>query len=330
MSHFPVTNSNLSTLHLGQFLKDRYFPDAEVTCRIIKAGISHTYMVQASGEKYIFRVYTLGWRTEKEIKEEIRLLLHLKKNNISISYPVPDMDEHYIQSINAPEGYRFAVLFSYASGEKQHNFSPDTHYNIGALMAKIHLLTQDFHLKRTDYNSKTILIDSLERVAEFLPSETEEMAFLRSTQQILLTEFAQADESQLRKGAVHLDIWFDNLHIDKQDQITIFDFDFCGNGWLCLDLAYYILQVHSVERDEQECKNKVNSFIAGYESITNISNEEKRIIPMLGVSLYYFYLGVQAQRFDNFSNVYFNEVYLKRFTTVLVKKYFETAQSLRL
>jgi Ser/Thr protein kinase RdoA (MazF antagonist) len=325
MSHFPVTSSNLSTDHIGLFLKEKYFPTSQVSCRLLKAGISHTYLINASGEKFIFRIYTLNWRTETEINEELRLLLHLKQNGIPVSYPIADNHDNYIQSFNAPEGDRFGVMFSYAEGEKQLNFSPEMHFQIGTLMAKMHLLTENFHLERVTYTTREILVDSLEQIGNFLAQNTDEMAFLKSTQQILLKEWAGVDESQLRKGAVHLDIWFDNLVIHHQDQVTIFDFDFCGNGWLCLDLAYYILQINSVEKDPEECKLKVARFIEGYESITNVSSEEKRIIPMLGVSLYFFYLGIQSQRFDNYANVFFNDVYLKRFINLLVKKYFDAA-----
>ena len=120
-----------------------------------------------------------------------------------------------------------------------------------------------------------------------------------------------------------MDIWFDNMNITDDGNVTIFDFDFCGNGWLCNDIAYYILQLHSTEKDEAERELKKQSFLAGYESITPISAEEKRVLPMLGVALYFFYLGIQCQRYDNWSNVFLNEVYLKRFINLLVKKYFE-------
>jgi hypothetical protein len=44
---------------------------------------------------------------------------------------------------------------------------------------------------------------------------------------------------------------------------------------------------------------------------------------MLGVTLYFFYLGVQCQRYENWSNVFLNETHLKRFVNLLVKKYFD-------
>ncbi|MOA08421.1 homoserine kinase [compost metagenome] len=121
-----------------------------------------------------------------------------------------------------------------------------------------------------------------------------------------------------------MDIWFDNLNIDENNEITLFDFDFCGNGWLCTDIAYYILQLHNIEKyEEKEYQPKVNSFLKGYESVIKISDEEKRLLPALGVSMYIFYLGIQCQRYENWSNQFLSENYLKRFINGLIKRYYE-------
>lgn len=190
-------------------------------------------------------------------------------------------------------------------------------------MAKMHRLTSNLKLERVNYSPQIILIDSFEQLEKFISVDTEEMIFMSSTQKYLLDELGKADISKIRNGSVHLDIWFDNLSIDENNEITLFDFDFCGNGWLCYDIAYYILQINSTEKDEEECRLKTEAFLSGYESVTKIGDEEKRLLPALGVSLYFFYLGVQCQRYDNWSNTFLNEIYLKRFINLLVKKYFE-------
>jgi Ser/Thr protein kinase RdoA (MazF antagonist) len=188
----------------------------------------------------------------------------------------------------------------------------------------MHEVTNGRNLKRADYTPRLILVDSLEQVSNFLNTDTEEMDFMKTAQKYLLTEFENADTSQLRHGIVHLDIWFDNLNITRDNKVTLFDFDFCGNGWLCLDIAYYILQLHNIEKyDPKDYQPKVESFIKGYESVTEISDEEKRLIPALGVSLYFFYLGIQCQRYHNWSNSFLSENYLKRFINGLVKRYYD-------
>jgi Ser/Thr protein kinase RdoA (MazF antagonist) len=324
MTHFPVTNSNLSAAHLGLFLQERYALSKDTSCKLLRAGINDTYLVTCNLKKFVFRVYSLDWRTRTEISEEINLLIELHQNNIPVSYPLPDRENNFIQILNAPEGDRFAVLFTFAHGNKVHDVSQETHFEIGKLMARLHRVTHNRKINRVSYSPEVFLVDSLKKVSDFLSASTAEMLFMQQAQKYLLREFEQADISKIRQGTVHLDIWFDNMNITDDNSVTIFDFDFCGNGWLCLDIAYYILQLHNIEKYEPHAyQPKVDSFLKGYETITNLSTEEKRLIPMLGVSLYFFYLGIQCQRFDNWSNSFLSENYLKRFINGLVKRYYD-------
>lgn len=326
MNVFPVSNSNLSPFHLGIFVQKHYFPEQQVECRILKTGISDTYLIVTPVKRYIFRVYSFQWRTPTEISEELRLLQHLRENGISVSYAMPDLENTFIHSFAAPEGERFGVLFSFAEGNKVLNFDAETHFRVGKLMAEMHLLTRNFALQRITYAEKELLVDPLIQLSSFLSADTEEMQYMKSVQAYLISELQNADQSQLRKGAVHLDLWFDNMNITPEGDITFFDFDFCGNGWLCMDMAYYMLQIHSTEKDDDERECKTAQFLQGYESVTPVTAEEKRLIPILGICLYFFYLGIQSQRYDNWSNVFLNEIYLKRFINLLLKKYFDYHQ----
>ncbi|MCF0069062.1 phosphotransferase [Dyadobacter sp. CY261] len=326
MNVFPVSNSNLSPFHLAIFVQKHYFPGQQVDCRILKTGISDTYLITTPEKRYIFRVYSFQWRTMEEISEELRLLDHLSANGVSVSFPIADLESAFIHTFAAPEGERYGVLFSFAEGEKVFNFDAETHFQIGTLMARMHLLTENFALKRVTYSEKELLIDSLTRIGQFLAEDTQEMQYMKTVQEYLIQEIRNADSDNIRKGAVHLDLWFDNMNVTSDGQITFFDFDFCGNGWLCLDMAYYVLQIHSVEKEDSEREHKAAQFFKGYESVCPISDEEKRLIPMLGICLYFFYLGIQSQRYDNWSNVFLNEIYLKRFINLLLKKYFDYHQ----
>lgn len=323
MSHFPVTSSHLSVPDLAVFIQQKYQLPAGVTCRLLKAGINHSYLVSAGNTKYVFRVYSFNWRTKKEIQEEIKLLRILANNKIAVSYAITDGEGDYIQEIHAPEGMRYAVLFSFAKGEKRITYPEELHFTIGEMMAKMHAVTENLFLERVTYTKDVLLVDSFAQLPAFISPETEEMQFMRSVQEHLLKILPDYNSASLRRGVVHLDIWFDNLNIYNDKEVTIFDFDFCGNGLLAYDIAYYILQIHGVEKDEMQCRLKADSFLKGYESVTAITAEERKLLPMMGVALYFFYLGVQCKRFDNWSNVFINETYFKRFIAVLVKKYYD-------
>lgn len=321
MPTLPVTSSIVSAAHLGQFLQKKYSFFENASCQLVKAGVNHSYLLTDGEKKAIFRIYSLNWRTESEIREELRLLMLLQENGLPVSFPLADAEGTFIQALDAPEGRRLGVLFSFAEGEKLLTFSEELHYKIGQIMARFRQLTHNLKLDRASYTPQLMLVDSVELIKPFLPEESAEMKFLYDTQRYLLGEFSKIDRTKTREGIVHLDIWFDNLNINKDNQVTLFDFDFCGGGLLCMDIAYYILQIHSTEADEAVFRKKKESFLAGYESITQISEEEQRLLPMLGLSVYFFYLGVQCQRFDNWSNVFLNELYLTRFINLRVKRW---------
>ncbi len=321
--HFPVTSSTLSKEHLAAFLMEHYPIGIAAMCSILKCGINDTYMVSSSEGKFIFRVYSLNWRNTNEIGEELRLIGHLKKNGVSVSYPIADNEGQYIHEFEAPEGLRYGVMFSYAEGEKLHNYSAKQHYDAGVVMANMHQASEGLFLQRTNYTLNNLLVTPLDELKKFLPEHTREFIYMQSLQAHLLKELQEVNEDELSKGAIHMDIWFDNMNINKDGVITLFDLDFCGNGWLAIDIAYYMLQLSNVERDENNWKEKVGSFLNGYESVRTISTEEQRILPMLGLCSYFFYLGTQVRRFDNWSNHFMSETYLKRFVSQLVKRYAE-------
>lgn len=323
---FPVISSILSPVSIALFVRENYALPADTSCRLLKTGINHSYRIDSAENSFVFRVYSFGWRTWEDIREELTLLQYLKENGVAVSYPIPDRNDAFIQQIHAPEGKRFAVLFSYAKGQKILNYSTDTHFEIGKMMAQMHRLTNNSVQSRITYTPEVLLDRSLERIGEFLPADSSEWQFLIETRPLLKKTLLDADKNLLRTGIVHLDIWFDNLNISGDNEVTLFDFDFCGNGWLCLDIAYYILQLHSTEKEASERNKKIEAFYSGYRTIEAISAEELKIVPTLGVCLYYFYLGIQCERFNNWSNTFLNEVYLKRFITVLIQGYYEKSK----
>lgn len=326
MQPFPVVCSTLSAPHLAVYLQQQYHLGAGTTCRLIRAAINHVYLVTDGMQHYVFRLYSLNWRTDTEIAEELKLLDLLKENGIPVSFALPNPKGNYIQHIPAPEGMRLGVLFSYAKGEKTLNFSATLHYKLGVIMARMHKITEGLSLQRVQYTHRVLLMDSFEWLKQFVSANTEEMQWMQRVQPYLLQQYLNAPSHLLRKGVVHLDIWFDNMNIHNNEEVTIFDFDFCGNGWLLHDLAYYIMQIYNTEKEPGMYELKLGHFLKGYESVTPIPEAERQLIPVASISLYFFYLGVQCQRFENWTNSFLNETYLKRYINLVIKKLYSFHQ----
>ncbi|MCT3699384.1 aminoglycoside phosphotransferase [Elizabethkingia anophelis] len=309
---FPAINSTLSPNELGKLIQQKYGLSNKTECSIFRIAMNHLYIVYDGENKYVFRVYTHNWRTKLEIEEELKLLLHLKETDGQVAFPLADQSNQYIQEIEAPEGKRFGVLFSYAKGTKTARFSPQTSFLIGQALAKVHQSTDNFELARISYNTQNLLDNPILRIKKFFNKNNSEVIFLEKLSAFLTLKIQNIDAPKMRYGSVHLDVWFDNLHIDNEKEITFFDFDFCGNGYLCFDISYFLFQLLATNLNEAEYQEKAESFLKGYETVTVIGSEEKRFLPYTCLAIMVYYISVQCDRFEYWTNIFVNEDHLKR------------------
>ncbi|MEZ4804457.1 MAG: phosphotransferase [Bacteroidia bacterium] len=316
-STFPVLQSTLSETDLAVFIQEKYKLSSITSCKIFRAAMNHVYMITDDTKKYVFRVYTHNWRNKLEIEEEMRFLLHLKDHNCPVAFPIRDAADKLIQELNAPEGLRYGVLFSFADGQKSARFSAETSFYIGKALAQVHQLSENFSLQRISYSKDVLLKDSLIRTQAFFTKNSEELQYLGRLADFLGKKFDEVDTQDLRFGAVHMDVWFDNMHFTDQNAVCLFDFDFCGNGYLSLDVSYFLYQLFSTNLNENDYKEKAEQFLKGYESIHMLSQAEKDFLPYACLAVMNYYLSMQCDRFAYWTNIFLNEDHLKRFVAGL-------------
>ncbi|WP_236900515.1 hypothetical protein [Elizabethkingia ursingii] len=64
--------------------------------------------------------------------------------------------------------------------------------------------------------------------------------------------------------------------------------------------------------NEAEYQEKAESFLKGYETVTVIGSEEKRFLPYACLASMVYYISVQCDRFEYWTNIFVNEDHLKR------------------
>lgn len=309
---FPTLNSTLAPNELGKLIQQKYGLSEKTECKIFRLGMNHLYIVKNGLINYVFRVYTHNLRTKLEIEEELRLLLHLKETSGQIAYPIVDKSNQFIQEIEASEGKRYGVLFSFAKGTKTAKFTEQTSFLIGQSLARVHQATDNFELRRISYNAENLVQNSFLKAKAFYSKNTCEIEFLENLSIFLTEKINNINRQKVRYGSIHLDVWFDNLHIDDEEGITFFDFDFCGNGYLCFDISYFLYQLLATNLNEEEYQIKASSFLKGYESVIQISNEEKELLNYACLAIMLYYIRIQCERFDYWTNLFLNEDHLKR------------------
>lgn len=325
MKTFPVQYSTLSSKALQQYIESQYGHKG-LSCRLLMRGVSDTYLLENHSPQFILKVYRSAHRSPNQVSSEIELLNILKEKGAGVSYPIPDLSGEQLQTLHAPEGPRSAVLFSYARGKNVYDLSDAQLRKIGHEMARIHNITAGITLsyEREIYDIERLLLKPLQTLAPAFKDIPEGYTYLQQTAGRIMAKLASFNTSAFSYGYCHYDFLPKNFHFDEQDNLTFFDFDFTGKGWLANDLASFFIHFffHTAHNriTPEEAKSAFAVFVAAYREVRPLSDEELATVPYLGAIFWIFYLGFQYENFDDWSCTFFSTNYLKDRVGV-IKKY---------
>ena len=108
------------SIYAGEYLGAVILPRYEIAdprrCVLMARGINDSYLVSTGSGRFVLRVYRSGWRSLPQIEAELVAIDQIVRCGLSVSIPLQAADGSTVQVLAAPEGVRFAVLFSYAEG----------------------------------------------------------------------------------------------------------------------------------------------------------------------------------------------------------------------
>lgn len=292
---FAASYSTLSPLALAGFISKTYaLPN--VHCSFLVRGVGDTYLVTANTSRYILRVYRHGLRTLGQVQAEAELLSALQKHKVPVSYPIADADKKYVQSFNAPEGERYAMLFTYAEGITVNMPGTAQLVALGHAMAAFHNVSATIQLSnsRWNFDADTTLHQPLQAVKFAFAHDKESFEWLQQTAGLAQQKLSALDASKFSSGYCQFDFLPKNFHFNG-DKITMFDFDFFGYGWLANDvMTFWVHLCWEVlfGRITQDAADAAfTTFITAYRSVRPISSTELYALPWLSPGFWIFYLG---------------------------------------
>ena len=176
---FPVRNSTLECQALIERVLSKYKLPTPIQCKFLQFGVNDTYRVKTGSSVYYLRVYRFGWRTQAEIRAELDMLTYLHRRHLPVSYPIKRKDGQYLNRIAAPEGIRYAALFSNAPG-KQENMTIKQSGSYGELVAQIHVCLDKApdDLRRFHLDSSHFIDEPLQHIEPFLDHRRKDFDYL--------------------------------------------------------------------------------------------------------------------------------------------------------
>lgn len=222
---------------------------------------------------YVLRLSHTMRRTIPSICGEVDWINYLADGGASVARAVLSPAGNLIEQIDDGEGGFFlATAFVKAQGGPpwEMGWTPERYENYGRLIGRIHTLTKDYQPADPSWKRG----DSEEEIAREVeslmpPSETVALEKYRA----LVERVQKLPKGRDSFGLIHYDAHENNIFMDDDGTITLFDFEDMGYNWFIGDIAMVLFyKVSDVEEPIAHTREFIPHFLRGY-------SQENRLDP---------------------------------------------------
>ena len=232
---------------------------------IRNGSVNTHYLIETKRGRYFAKIDEV--KSELEVKQELDLLFHLKKQGFPCLQPLKSKSgRHYLET----QG-KCVTVSRYLDGTELPVGSLNTTHleTLGHALANLHLIGRSYKKgidNRFGFNRIAAIYREVRRQ---LPSH------LKNIVRVIDDEFSYLEnylDNNLPKGIIHGDLFPDNVKFKGNRLVGIMDFEAACRGKLIYDLATAVNALCFV--DDRYQIDRFEPLIAGYESLRPLSLPE--------------------------------------------------------
>ncbi len=241
----------------------------------IKQGIENTnYLLISKNKKFILTIFE-----KRVLKNEIpffmKLMDKLNYSKINCPKPLRTINGNYLIKLKN----KTACIVSFLEGKDKEKLNPKNCFEIGKIIARMHLVTKKMKI----YRKNSMGIKNLDPLLKSIKFKSNNSNNLKK---FLVNNFKNIKKNwpkKLPNGIIHGDLFIDNIFFKKNKLSGIIDFYFAGNDFYMYEIAICInaLCFDKKKSKFEINKQKIKNLIKGYESIKKISLKEKKSLNIL-------------------------------------------------
>ena len=266
------------------YINKKFEIDKIISFKGIKQGIENTnYLLRSKNKKFILTIFEKRV-SQKEIPFFMKLMDQLNNSKINCPKPQKNKNGGYLIKIKN----KTAVIVSYLKGKDKKLLNFKNCYDIGKMIAEMHLSTKKINLFRKNSMNIKYLNPLLNSIRFKSKRFTNVERFLKKNFKDIKMKWPE----KLPSGIIHGDLFIDNIFFKNNKLSGIIDFYFAANDYFMYEIA---ICVNALCFDKKKSKflinkKKVKNLIKGYESIKKISIKEKKSLNVLcrGAAMRYF------------------------------------------
>jgi homoserine kinase type II len=238
----------------------------------IASGIENTnYFVDTTRGRYVLTLFER--LTFEQLPFYLQLMKHLAERGIPVPGPKADAAGTILHTLKGKP----AALVDRLPGA--HHLAPGNAdcAALGHMLARMHLAGQDFPLHQPNLRGLAWWSETVPQVAPFLTPAQRELidAELAFAQQVAASPACAA----LPRGAIHADLFRDNVMFDGGTLSGLFDFYFAGVDSFLFDIAVCINDWCIDLESGRMAEDRAFALVAAYDAVRPLASAELRLLP---------------------------------------------------
>jgi homoserine kinase type II len=242
----------------------------------IQDGIENTnYYLLVEEKKYILTIYEKRVNP-KDLPFFSELMTGLDKKNYKCPVPIINNENKTISNCKGKK----LMIVSFLEGKAKQVLAPNDCRQVGIEVAKMHEITKNFKLKRSNNLSVKSWRSLFDSIKDQCTKIDKDLPKLIETN---LNDVEKNWPKNLPSGIIHADLFNDNIFFQKEQFSGIIDFYFSCNDFYSFEIAIcFNALCFDGQKDNLSFNvTKAKSFIDGYSSIRKLLDKEKESIKVL-------------------------------------------------
>ena len=266
------------------YINKKFKVDKIISFKGIKQGIENTnYLLKSKNNKFILTIFEKRV-SKKEIPFFMKLMDQLNAYKINCPKPIKSKSGNYLINIKN----KTACIVSFLNGRDKKSLNPKNCYEIGKMIAQMHLSTSKIKL----YRKNSMGVKNLYPLLNSIKFKSKKFKNLEKFLKNSFKDIKKEWPNKLPKGIIHGDLFIDNIFFRNNKLSGIIDFYFAANDYFMYEIAICInaLCFDKTNTKFRINKQKIRNLIKGYENIKKISAKEKKSLNILcrGAAMRYF------------------------------------------
>lgn len=257
-----------------EFLLKNYDLGNFIKIEGIQSGVVNSnYHLYTNKGRYILTIYEQASGSElNDLSYFFNLKKHLSLNGINCPSVLTDNNGNYLNKIqNKP-----CAIVSFLKGNPVNKINNFHLEELGENIAKMHLASNDFELKRENDFSiskcEKLFLDVKDHIKTIGPYLLDELEHN-------IDEIKHLYPKELPKSVIHGDLFPDNVFFENNKLVGIIDFYFACDDYCIYDLAI-CLNAWCFDYHEEFNVTKARKLFTSYNKVKKISEEELNSLPI--------------------------------------------------